>query len=258
LIVLGSLWQKERRRAGHLEAELADERAKRSEPRANALTPLFAALQTAARVREEGLGPVIRSSFEDLAGWAEEAEPELRQLAAPDGTLTVLFSDIVDSTALNDVLGDRNWLKVLAAHDAIVRRCSQKHGGLVVKSQGDGFMIAFAEAEDAIRSAIAIQRALAARPRQLRGAPVAVRIGIHTGSALEKGGDLFGRNVALAARVTDQARGGEILVTAAVIDGVSDTADLVFTERSEVELKGLPGSYTLLAADWTDQTPSSG
>jgi class 3 adenylate cyclase len=156
------------------------------------------------------------------------------------------------------VLGDRNWLKVLAAHDAIVRRCSQKHGGLVVKSQGDGFMIAFAEAEDAIRSAIAIQRALAARPRQLRGAPVAVRIGIHTGSALEKGGDLFGRNVALAARVTDQARGGEILVTAAVIDGVSDTADLVFTERSEVELKGLPGSYTLLAANWTDQTPSSG
>ena len=254
LIALGFLWQRERRRAEHLEAELAYERAKRTEPRVNALTPFFAVLQTAARVREEGLGQVIRSSFEDLAGWAEEAEPELRQLAAQDGTLTILFSDIVDSTALNEELGDKNWLKVLAAHDAIVRRCSARHGGMVVKSQGDGFMIAFAEADGAIRSAIAIQRALASRPRQLRGAPVAVRVGIHTGPALEKGGDLFGRNVALAARVTDQARGGEILVTSAVSDGVAETADLVFTEHSEVELRGLPGSYVLLAVEWEDQT----
>ena len=196
---------------------------------------------------------MLRSSFEDLAGWAEEAEPELRQLAAQDGTLTILFSDIVDSTALNEELGDRNWLKVLAAHDAIIRRCCAGHGGLVVKSQGDGFMIAFAEAEGAIRSAIEIQRALAARPRQLRGAPVAVRIGIHTGPALEKGGDLFGRNVALAARVTDLARGGEILVTAEVSEGVAETADLLFTEHSEVELKGLPGSYALLAVEWEER-----
>ena len=253
LIALGFLWQRERRRAGYLEAELESERAKRTEPRANALTPLFAVLQTAARVREEGLGQVIRSSFEDLAGWAEEAEPELRQMAAPDGTLTILFSDIVDSTALNEDFGDKNWLKVLAAHDAIVRRCCAGHGGLVVKSQGDGFMIAFAEAEDAIRSAIGIQRALSARPRQLRGAPLAVRIGIHTGPALEKGGDLFGRNVALAARVTDLARGGEILVTAEVSDGVADTSDLLFTEHSEVELKGLPGSYSLLAVEWDER-----
>jgi adenylate cyclase len=254
LIALGFLWQRERRRAEHLEAALAYERAKRTEPRVNALTPFFAVLQTAARVREEGLGQLIRSSFEDLAGWAEEAEPELRQLAAQDGTLTILFSDIVDSTALNEELGDKDWLKVLAAHDAIVRRCSARHGGMVVKSQGDGFMIAFAEADGAIRSAIAIQRALASRPRQLRGAPVAVRVGIHTGPALEKGGDLFGRNVALAARVTDQARGGEILVTAAVSDGVTETGDLVFTEHSEVELRGLPGSYMLLAVEWEDQT----
>lgn len=252
LIVFGFLWQRERRRAERLEAELAHERAKRSGPRVGALTPLVAVLQTAARVREEGLGQVIRSSFEDLASWAEEAEPEVRQLAAQDGTLTILFTDIEDSTALNEDLGDKNWLKVLAAHDAIVQRCSAGHGGMVVKSQGDGFMIAFAEAEGAVRSAIKIQRALASRPRQLRGAPVAVRVGIHTGPALEKGGDLFGRNVALAARVTDQARGGEILVTAAVSDAVAEAADLVFTEHSEVELRGLPDSYVLLAVEWED------
>ena len=193
---------------------------------------------------------MIRGSFEALAGWAEEAEPELRQLAAQDGTLTIVFSDIEDSTALNEELGDKNWLKILGAHDQIVRNCAAGRAGHVIKSQGDGFMIAFASAEGAVRSAIEIQRSLASRPRQLRGTPVAVRIGIHTGPALEKGGDLFGRNVALAARVTDQARGGEILVTTAVREATAEAGDLVFTERSKVELKGLPDSYTLLAVEW--------
>lgn len=249
-IAFGYLWQKARLRAELLEAELEEERAKRSKPRVGALTPLLTALQTATRVRAEGLGPVLRDSFEDLAGWAEEAEPELRHLAAEDGTLTILFTDIEDSTALNEELGDKSWLKILAAHDAIVQRCSTRQGGMVVKSQGDGFMIAFAEAESAVRAGIKIQRTLAANPRRLRRTPVAVRIGAHTGPALEKGGDLFGRNVALAARVTDRAHGGEIVVTAAVSDAIGEDADLVFVKHSEVELKGLPGTYELLSAEW--------
>jgi class 3 adenylate cyclase len=252
LVAVGLLWQRERRRAGRLESELASERAKRSGWGLAPLPPLEAVLQTATRVRHEGLGEVLRSSFEELAGWAEDAEPELRQLAARDGTLTILFSDIEDSTALNEQLGDKSWLKVLGAHDRIVRKCSARHGGHVVKSQGDGFMIAFAGAGDAIRSAIEIQRALASRPRRLLGTPIAVRIGLHTGPALEKGGDLFGRNVALAARVADQARGGEILVTPEVREAAAEAEDLVFTDPREVELKGLPGSHTLVAVGWQD------
>ncbi len=246
----GYLWRKARLHAELLEAELEEERAKHSKPRVGALTPLVTALQTASRVRVEGLGPVLRDSFEDLAGWAEEAEPELRHLAADDGTLTILFTDIEDSTALNEELGDKSWLKILATHDAIVQRCSVRYGGMVVKSQGDGFMIAFAEAEEAVRAAIKIQRTLASNPRRLRRAPVAVRIGVHTGPALEKGGDLFGRNVALAARVTDRAQGGEIVVTAAVSEAIGQDAGLVFVDHSEVELKGLPGTYELLSAEW--------
>lgn len=250
LIAVGFLWQRERRHAGRLERELADERAKR---RGLApLPPLKTVLQAATRVREEGLGEVLRSSFEELAGWAEEADPELRRLAARDGTLTILFSDIEDSTALNEQLGDRSWLKVLGAHDKIVRECAGRHGGNVVKSQGDGFMIAFASAEGAVRSAIEIQRALVSGPRRLRRTPIAVRIGVHTGPALEKGGDLFGRNVALAARVADQARGGEILVTAEVSEAAVEADDLVFADPREVELKGLPGSHRLVAVGWQD------
>jgi class 3 adenylate cyclase len=252
LIVVSFLWQGERRRAGRLESELASERAKRQGWGLAPLPPLKTVLQTATRVRDEGLGEVLRSSFEELAGWAEDAEPELRQLAARDGTLTILFSDIEDSTALNEQLGDKSWLKILGAHDEIVRKCVAKHGGHVVKSQGDGFMIAFASPEGAIRSAIEIQRALASGPRRLRGTPITVRIGIHTGPALQRGGDLFGRNVALAARVADQAHGGEILVTADVSAAAAEAEDLVFTDSREVELKGLPGSYTLVAVGWRD------
>lgn len=252
VIVVSFLWQGERRRAERLEGELASERAKRPGWSLAPLPPLKAVLQTATRVRDEGLGEVLRSSFEELAGWAEEAEPELRELAERDGTLTILFSDIEDSTALNEQLGDKSWLKILGAHDQIVRKCAGRHGGHVVKSQGDGFMIAFASAEDAVRAAIEVQRGLASGPRRLRGAPVMVRIGVHTGPALEKGGDLFGRNVALAARVADQACGGEILVTAEVSEAAAEADDLVFTDPREVELRGLPGSYVLVAVGWQD------
>ncbi len=246
------LWQRERRRVAHLEHELARERAKPQGRALAQLVPLKSVLQRAARVREEGLSGVLWSSFEELAGWAEEAEPELRQLAARDGTLTILFTDIEDSTALNEQLGDKAWLKVLSAHDQIVRRCAGRHGGHVVKSQGDGFMIAFAAPEEAIRSAVEVQRGLASGPRRLRGPGIAVRIGIHTGPALEKGGDLFGRNVALAARVADKARGGEILITGEAWEAAGEGDQLPLAEHREVELKGLPGWWTVIEVDWRE------
>ena len=235
-----------------LEQELARERGRRPTRGMAVLPPLKAVLGTAARVRSQGLGEALRTSFEDLAGWAEEADPELRELAAPDGTLTIMFSDIEDSTAINEEIGDRAWLKLLGAHDQLIRRAAGDHSGHVVKSQGDGFMIAFASAEGAVRSAIEIQRRLASPPRRLRARPIAVRIGVHTGPALEKGGDLFGRNVALAARVANEARGGEILVTGEAGEAAGDGAGLHLTAAREVELKGLPGTYTLLAVNWRE------
>ena len=250
LIGVTGQWRQERRRAARLEGELAAEREKRS--RAAPPPSLKAVLQTAARVRDEGLGEVLRSSFEELAGLAEEAEPELRRLAGRDGTLTIFFSDIEDSTALNEDLGDRGWLKVLEAHDRLLRKQVERNGGYIVKSQGDGFMVAFAAAAEALHAAIGIQRSLEDPPRQLRGKHVAVRIGIHTGPALEKGGDLFGRNVALAARVADQAQGGEILLTEDVGEAASEAGDFAFGDLREVELKGLPGPHRLLALEWRD------
>lgn len=211
-----------------------------------------AALQTASRVREEGLGGMLRGSIEQFTGWADSEQPELRRMAGRDGTLAILFSDIEDSTASNERVGDRAWLKILTAHDSLVRAQVDLQDGHIVKSQGDGFMVVFSEPGEAVRCAIGVQRALATGKRRLRKARIRVRIGVHVGEAVAKDGDLFGRNVAFAARVAAEASGGEILVSSQVSDAVSDTGELQFTDPREVELKGLKGSHRLFAVRWDD------
>jgi class 3 adenylate cyclase len=90
------------------------------------------------------VGRLRRQSMIDrVLSWVEEERPDLAGATAPDGTVTILFTDIEDSTALNERLGDRRWLEVLRAHNQVVRRCIGEHGGYEVKSQGDGFMIAY-------------------------------------------------------------------------------------------------------------------
>ena len=96
--------------------------------------------------REKGFGGAIRSSIDDLAGWAQVERPALVRLAGPDGSVAILFSDIEGSTELNERLGDKQWVRLLARHDAAVRSAVERHQGHVVKTQGDGFMVAFTAA----------------------------------------------------------------------------------------------------------------
>lgn len=199
--------------------------------------------QTANLVRKEGFGAAVRNSIEDLAGWAQVERPDLARITA-DGTVAILFTDIEESTALNERIGDRAWVKLIAAHDKLVRGLVDDRGGHVVKGQGDGFMIAFAQAEPAVRCAVDIQRALQ-RQRRKRDDGVRVRIGIHLGRSVRRGDDLFGRNVAMAARVAGQAAGDQILVSDSVRDAVADLDDIGFTDGYTVELKGFAGSHRL-------------
>ena len=187
--------------------------------------------QTANIIRKEGFGAAVRSSIEDLADWAEVERPDLARLA-PDGNVAILFSDIEESTALNERIGDRAWVRLIGRHDKLVRRYVQSHRGHVVKSQGDGFMVAFAEPEQAVRCSVDLQRALRKRPNGIR-----VRIGIHTGKSVRRGDDLFGRNVAMAARVAAEADGGQTLVSEPVRDAVAGD-DIAFDDGRDVELKG--------------------
>jgi adenylate cyclase len=170
--------------------------------------------QTANILRKDGLEAAVRSSIEDLADWAEVERPDLARLA-PSGKVAILFSDIEESTAFNERIGDRAWVRLIGRHDKMVRRHVTNHSGHVVKSQGDGFMVAFAHPEEAVRCGLDMQRSLSKRPNGIR-----VRIGIHMGKSVRRGDDLFGRNVAMAARVASAADGGEILVSDVVRDAV--------------------------------------
>jgi len=197
--------------------------------------------QTANIMRKDGFGAAVRSSIEDLADWAEVERPDLARLA-PSGRVTILFSDIEESTALNERIGDRAWVRLISRHDKMVRRHVKTHSGHVVKSQGDGFMVAFAQPEQAVRCSLDIQRALRRQPNTFR-----VRIGIHVGKSVRRGDDLFGRNVAMAARVANEADGGEVLVSEVVRDALSDADDIAFDEGRDAELKGFSGSHRLYA-----------
>ena len=204
-------------------------------------------VQTASTVRERGLTGLVQSSLDDLVAWAATQRAEVVSLAAADGTVTLMFSDIEGSTELNARLGDATWVRVLRAHDDLVRARVERYRGQVVKTAGDGFMVAFRDPEAACRAATGIQRDLRRTldPRLRVVAPVRVRIGVHTGEVVAREGDYFGRNVAMTARVADLATGGEVLATDAVRDALDDDAAVTLVEMGPVELKGLPGDHVV-------------
>lgn len=173
--------------------------------------------------------------------------PSLRPAAAPDGTVTVLFSDIEGSTELNERLGDVRWLELLRAHNAIVREEVHRHGGFEVKSQGDGFMIAFASARRGVQCAQAIQSAIEARLDDHPDGPIRLRIGLHTGDAIRDEADFYGKNIVFAARIADEARGGEILASAVVKQLTESAGDLRFENERELELHGLAGTHRVFS-----------
>ena len=237
LVVLSS-------RLSRRERELVELRRK-VDTRANLLSggreAVKSVWQTANILRKEGFGAAVRSNIEELADWAEVERPDLARLA-PNGRVAILFSDIEESTALNERIGDWAWVRLIDRHDRMVSRHVKRHAGHVVKSQGDGFMIAFAHAEQAARCGIDVQHELGKRPDGIR-----VRIGIHVGKSVRRGDDLFGRNVAMAARVAAAADGGEVLVSEPVRDAIGDQDGIAFDDGRDVELKGFSGTYRLYA-----------
>ena len=158
-----------RAEAAELQAALEYEHASPRGPRAAKAAGMAvrSVVETAHRVREQGVRGMLLSSIDDFATWATEDRQEIARVAASDGTVSIMFSDIENSTPLNSELGDR--------------------------------------------ASLGIPRALGAkrqRSRQLRRTPISVRIGLHTGTAIEREGDYFGRNGAMAARVAGAADGG--------------------------------------------------
>lgn len=191
----------------------------------------------------------IQTSIDAVAATAQAEQPNLRSHAAPDGTVTLLFTDIVDSTPLNERLGDRRWMELPKEHNAIVREHVSVHEGYEVKTEGDGFMLAFSSARKAIDCAVAVQRAFANRNDDAEE-PIQVRAGLHTGEAIQDDGDFYGKHVYLAARIASQAGGGQILVSSLLKDLTDSAGDIEFDSGTEIELKGLTGKQRVYAISW--------
>jgi adenylate cyclase len=196
----------------------------------------------------EFLGRSLTTSLEELERTIRHDQPDLSHALAADGTVTIVFTDIVDSTPTIARLGDHAWLPLLRQHHAVIQEVTSAHDGTVVERQGDGSMLAFSSARRAVACATSIQRHLA-RNFADGAQPLPVRIGIHTGDALREADQFFGTTVHYAARVAGHALAGEILVSAVVRDLVAGGSDVAFLERSDVELKGIEGTHRLFAVD---------
>jgi eukaryotic-like serine/threonine-protein kinase len=192
-------------------------------------------------------------SIEAIAETALAQPRDLRDHAAPDGTVTILFSDLENSSLLFDKLGDLRAQEILRAHNAIVREQVALQKGFEVKSMGDGFMFAFSSARRALLGAIGIQRALDAYCAQHADEPIRVRIGLHVGETIKESADFFGKTVILAARIAALAKGEEILVSSTLRELTESAGDFRFVAAGEVPLKGLSGTHRIYRVVWQSQ-----
>jgi len=175
-------------------------------------------------------------------------------------TVTILFTDVVGSTAMRTGRGDDAAHRLLQMHNDLVRREIERQGGEEVKTIGDSFMVAFGSARKAVECAIAVQRALALRHAQgelVAGfVPIHVRIGLNVGEAIQEGGDYFSAAVDAAARVMAKANGGQILVSETVRAVIGATKDIQFVDRGRFRLKGFDERWRLFEVAWREEAPA--
>lgn len=184
-------------------------------------------------------------SMDAIAQIVERDRPDLEPMASPEGTVTIMFTDVEDSTATNERLGDDTFLPLLLRHHDIVKSETASAGGSIVKSQGDGFMLAFPSARKGVECAMAVQRQVG----ELDG-PIRVRMGLHTGEPVRHADDFYGRDVAYAARIGAAAIGGEILISGLVKSLVEPSGAFIFDGPRDLELKGFDGMQSIWAVRW--------
>ena len=161
---------------------------------------------------------------------------------------TILFTDIVGSTDMNQRLGDAKAMELLRIHDLIVRGHLGKTGGNEVKHTGDGIMASFPSVARAIECAIAIQTDLETHSATAEH-PITVRIGVSAGEPVAERDDLFGAAVQLAARACNHAAAGSILVSTAVRE-LCVGKGFAFEARGPFELKGFKEPIQLFEVRW--------
>src|SRR5262245_3408220 len=164
-----------------------------------------------------------------------------KDAAAVSAPVTLLFTDLVNSTELLQRVGDERAQRIFQAHHRLLKDIVAAHGGQEVKWLGDGLMTVFASAADAVRAAVAMQQA--ARRRAV-GERLALRVGLHAGEALREETDYFGTPVVIARRLCEQTRAGQILASGVVVGLLAGRQAFRFSEIGALDLTGLATPVT--------------
>jgi class 3 adenylate cyclase len=163
--------------------------------------------------------------------------PPIRQ--ANRALATIMFTDIVSSTAIAARLGDNEWTQVLDRHDALVTRELERHRGRKVNPTGDGLLATFDGPARAVQCAQAICGSV-------RALGIEVRVGLHVGEVELRGDDIGGLAVHIGQRISALAGPGEVLVSRTVTELVTGST-LAFDDRGDQQLKGVPGTWPVFA-----------
>ena len=177
-------------------------------------------------------------------------EEDIKRDLPTDGTVTILFCDMVDYAGMTERLGDQASRQVLREHHRMVRDAIARHGGREISVQGDGFMVAFGGVARALRCAIDIQRAVSAYVPATDAEAIAVHIGVHTGDAMDEGDDFLGHTVIVASRLADAAGSGEVLVSSLSEQLVQGSGEFTFDAHRETRLKGMARAQPSATLAW--------
>lgn len=224
---------------GEVTADQAVRRLSGSHPAAGLARRVRTGLRTLA---DEGLVTSVRRRGRTRYAATDDGHRALARRGRLPGSGTVLFTDLADSTALIDELGEDEAHACRLRHFALLRTEVERRDGHVVKTLGDGLMAVFADARAATACAQAMQHAVAADRDGL-----GLRVGLHSGDLVREGGDVFGTTVIVAARLCARARPGEILAS----DATCAEAQCTARALGPLTLRGLRAPVDASAVAWT-------
>ena len=175
-----------------------------------------------------------------------------------DIELAVVFADVVGSTHIYEVMGDQRAREMVSTCIDVMRAATEQFGGTVIKTMGDEVMATFTSADDALNAAAQMQRQIITHSQlQVRGQPVALRIGCHFGPVVLENRDVFGATVHTANRMTSQAKGGQIVTTAATCERLSADWRASVRQIDVATIKGQGAEVGLFEALWQTEDVTS-
>ncbi|HET6444203.1 MAG TPA: nickel-binding protein [candidate division Zixibacteria bacterium] len=179
------------------------------------------------------------------------SEKEAEQGGVESAFRSIMFTDLKDSTQISVQLGDKKAMHLLRVHNAMTREALRANNGREIKTTGDGFMLSFVNASDALNCAVEIQESFKDYNEQNPEEKLYVRIGVAAGEPIEEKGDLYGAAVNMASRICSQAKAGGVLVAQVFRDEIRDDAEhLKFASGGKLSLKGFDQLVEVYEVIW--------